>query len=96
MDFRDGEQMMSETIEAPAVTMAAPDTATASARPDSKAVHPRPFPVEVDHSRDALLTDFGKDTLKDALSAARRKLSGSLRPRRIGLCRRRRARAAAV
>ena len=24
-----------------------------------------PFPLEVDHSRDALLTDFGKDTLKD-------------------------------
>ena len=65
MDFRDGEQMMSETIEAPTVAMTAPDTATASARPDSKAVHPRPFPVEVDHSRDALLTDFGKDTLKD-------------------------------
>ena len=24
-----------------------------------------PFPLDVDHSRDALLTDFGKDTLKD-------------------------------
>jgi ribonucleoside-diphosphate reductase alpha chain len=26
---------------------------------------PQPYPVEVDHSRDALLTDFGKDTLND-------------------------------
>ena len=26
---------------------------------------PQPFPVEVDHSRDALLTDFGKETLTD-------------------------------
>ena len=26
---------------------------------------PRPFPVEVDHGRDALLTDFGRDTLRD-------------------------------
>lgn len=25
----------------------------------------KPYPVEVDHSRDALLTDFGKDTLND-------------------------------
>ena len=25
----------------------------------------RPYPVEVDHGRDALLTDFGKETLKD-------------------------------
>ena len=31
----------------------------------SKAVTPRLYAVEVDHSRDALLTDFGKDTLKD-------------------------------
>jgi len=28
-------------------------------------VRPRPYPVEVDHSRDALLTEFGKDTLRD-------------------------------
>ena len=58
MDFRDLGEMTTDTIEAPAA-----DAATAPA--DSKAVHPRPFPVEVDHSRDALLTDFGKETLKD-------------------------------
>jgi ribonucleoside-diphosphate reductase alpha chain len=32
---------------------------------DSKSVTPIVYPVEVDHSRDALLTDFGKDTLQD-------------------------------
>jgi ribonucleoside-diphosphate reductase alpha chain len=32
---------------------------------DSKSVRPQPYPVEVDHGRDALLTDFGKETLKD-------------------------------
>jgi ribonucleoside-diphosphate reductase alpha chain len=34
-------------------------------RPDSKSVKPQLFDVTVDHSRDALLTEFGKDTLKD-------------------------------
>jgi ribonucleoside-diphosphate reductase alpha chain len=28
-------------------------------------IRPQPYPVEVDHSRDALLTEFGKETLKD-------------------------------
>jgi ribonucleoside-diphosphate reductase alpha chain len=28
-------------------------------------IRPQPYPVEVDHSRDALLTEFGKDTLRD-------------------------------
>jgi len=32
---------------------------------DSKSVKPLPYPVEVDHSRDDLLTDFGRETLKD-------------------------------
>jgi ribonucleoside-diphosphate reductase alpha chain len=32
---------------------------------DSKSVKAIVYPVEVDHSRDALLTDFGKDTLQD-------------------------------
>ncbi|HEU4968038.1 ribonucleoside-diphosphate reductase subunit alpha [Sphingomonas sp.] len=31
----------------------------------SSEVRARPFPVEVDHSRDSLLTEFGKETLKD-------------------------------
>jgi len=39
-------------------------TADTSAQPDSKR-RDAPYPLDVDHSRDALLTDFGKDTLKD-------------------------------
>src|SRR5881409_2101445 len=35
-----------------------------AARSDSRAVSV-PYPVEVDHSRDELLTDFGKETLRD-------------------------------
>ena len=39
----------------------------AAAKPadDSKAIHERRFAIEVDHARDALLTDFGKETLDD-------------------------------
>jgi ribonucleoside-diphosphate reductase alpha chain len=69
MDFRDtqGEAMTSDTIEA---TMGETGTTTASPATEavgtgSKAVRARPYPVEVDHSRDALLTDFGKETLND-------------------------------
>ncbi|MEK9209818.1 ribonucleoside-diphosphate reductase subunit alpha [Sphingomonas sp. 2378] len=32
---------------------------------DTKSVRPQPYPVEVDHARDARLTDFGKETLND-------------------------------
>ena len=37
---------------------------TLAARGDSKEVKAQLYPVEVDHARDALLTDFGKDTLQ--------------------------------
>jgi len=49
------------TLERPAAPAAAPSPAAE----DSKAIHPRPYPVEVDHGRDALLTEFGKETLRD-------------------------------
>ena len=79
MDFRDSQEasvnMATDAIDA---VQAAHGTqrrhaaarhggaqAQADARGDSKAVKPQPYPVEVDHSRDALLTDFGKDTLND-------------------------------
>ncbi len=32
---------------------------------DSKSIHDRRFAIEVDHARDGLLTDFGKETLDD-------------------------------
>jgi ribonucleoside-diphosphate reductase alpha chain len=58
MDFRDTQEadVSTTTLEAPA---------TAGSGSGSSEVLPRPFPVEVDHGRDALLTDFGKETLKD-------------------------------
>ncbi len=48
-------------VEALAGAMAA----TAAPADDSKAIHDRRFAIEVDHARDVLLTDFGKDTLDD-------------------------------
>jgi ribonucleoside-diphosphate reductase alpha chain len=75
MDFRDTEEasvnMATDTIEA--ATSAPVDTSSKNGgakrklatRGDSKEVKQQLYPVEVDHSRDALLTDFGKDTLND-------------------------------
>ena len=40
-------------------------SAAAAPSDDSKSIHDRRFAVEVDHARDALLTDFGKETLDD-------------------------------
>ena len=45
--------------------MDAPETDKAVDMNDSKAIRPQPYPIEVDHGRDDLLTDFGKETLKD-------------------------------
>jgi len=50
---------------AAAGAMAEAFKAAAAADDDSKAVRPRRFDVVTDESRDALLTDFGKDTLTD-------------------------------
>ena len=53
MDFRDTQgEAMTDTIDA---TVAA-EAPAAEANGGSKAIHARPYPVEVDHSRDALLT----------------------------------------
>jgi ribonucleoside-diphosphate reductase alpha chain len=53
------EQMGAAALAGLAAAAAAP------AETDSKAIHDRRFAIEVDHARDALLTDFGKDTLDD-------------------------------
>jgi len=67
MDFRDtegtGENMATDAIEAAAATVQA-KAAPQTKKRDSKSIA-KPYPVEVDHSRDDLLTDFGKDTLND-------------------------------
>ncbi len=57
----------SATLMADAMASAATSMTGAAAveKASSKDVHARLFAVEVDHSRDALLTDFGKETLKD-------------------------------
>ncbi len=48
-----------------AAALAGVAAASAPADDDSKAIHARRFAIEVDHARDALLTDFGRETLDD-------------------------------
>ncbi len=64
MDFKGSEAVMSDmaTTLLEALTSVAGDDAPVS---DSKRINAQLYAVEVDHSRDALLTDFGKETLKD-------------------------------
>jgi ribonucleoside-diphosphate reductase alpha chain len=64
MDFKGSEAAMNDmaTTLLEAVTSAAADDAPVS---ESKRINAQLYAVEVDHSRDALLTDFGKETLKD-------------------------------
>ena len=67
MDFRgstEGDGQMATILENMVAT-AASAAPSAPERLDSKEIHAPRFTVEVDHSRDALLTDFGKDTLTD-------------------------------
>jgi len=69
MEFRDTENSVNDTVTDAAVKAVAEAAKLAAegakAETGSRAINPRPYPVEVDHSRDALLTDFGKETLKD-------------------------------
>jgi ribonucleoside-diphosphate reductase alpha chain len=60
MDFRDTQSVSEEAV----LTADAPEAETVT-ESNSKTINPRLYAVEVDHSRDALLTDFGKETLKD-------------------------------
>jgi ribonucleoside-diphosphate reductase alpha chain len=66
MDFNDGQGrggMDTDTVEHPATSASAPP-APAGPAADNPAMR-RPYALEVDHGRDALLTDFGRETLKD-------------------------------
>ena len=76
MDFRDTGQgadaVTNDVLEAELVTEAKPekaatnnDVAYEKAESDSKTVDVRRFDIVTDSSRDSLLTEFGKDTLKD-------------------------------
>lgn len=69
MDFRDtraeeSEKVATQLEDRPATTQSAAPAA-APALADSKAIAERRFHVVTDASRDALLTEFGKDTLND-------------------------------
>jgi len=63
MDFREGNDGMRGLAEV--METVATANAEASAPLESKDVAPRKFAVTVDRGRDDLLTDFGKETLKD-------------------------------
>jgi len=60
-----GSSEVSATDVATALETPVKKARKGGAAPDSKSVAPRAFAVEVDHGRDSLLTDFGKDTLQD-------------------------------
>ncbi len=95
MEFRDTENSVNDTVAEATIAAGTKAKPRKSGKDqDTHAVAPQLYPVEVDHSRDALLTDFGKETLKDRYLLPGETLSGSVRPRRLGLCRRCRARAA--
>ncbi|HEX8554714.1 MAG TPA: ribonucleoside-diphosphate reductase subunit alpha [Sphingomonas sp.] len=61
MDFRDQASVITDTTEA----TTAPTAAAAAVPRASTAIDARPYALEVDHSRDSLLTDFGRETLND-------------------------------
>ncbi|WP_428628842.1 ribonucleoside-diphosphate reductase subunit alpha [Sphingopyxis sp.] len=75
MDFRETERVETSDVatveltknEAPVANESAPETAATVKLNDSSEakVHARRFDIVTDRSRDALLTDFGKETLED-------------------------------
>ncbi|MET0370419.1 MAG: ribonucleoside-diphosphate reductase subunit alpha [Sphingobium sp.] len=73
MDFRDSEQVSADDvttlIDEPVLERApaakAPATKAPAPPPSSSSIAERRFDVVTDASRDALLTEFGKDTLRD-------------------------------
>lgn len=61
MDFRDSAESQVNDVT---TTLDTPAEAPEAAAKDSRHIA-TPYPVDVDHSRDALLTEFGKETLRD-------------------------------
>jgi len=65
MDFRDTQAELGEDAVATIVeTSSAPKAKSKSAVKGTRTVD-EPYPLEIDRGRDALLTDFGKETLRD-------------------------------
>lgn len=65
MEFRDTESNVNDSVSGNVVAAEKAPKPRKAKDMDSREVAPQVYPVEVDHSRDALLTDFGKETLKD-------------------------------
>lgn len=66
MEFRDTENSVNDTVaEATIATETKAKPRKSAKDQDTRAVAPQLYSLEVDHSRDALLTEFGKETLKD-------------------------------
>src|SRR3954462_15738884 len=61
MDLSGSSEVGASDVAAAAVE--APKKARAAG--EGKSPKPKAYPVEIDHGRDSLLTDFGKETLKD-------------------------------
>jgi ribonucleoside-diphosphate reductase alpha chain len=65
MDLSGSSEVSASDVNRVAETPPAKKVRAKAGASDSKSVKPQLFDVEVDHSRDSLLTDFGKDTLQD-------------------------------
>jgi len=67
MDLSGSNEVSASDVTDTATAAPSKRDASKSAKPetDSKSVAPILYPVEIDHSRDSLLTEFGKDTLRD-------------------------------
>jgi ribonucleoside-diphosphate reductase alpha chain len=66
MDARDsGSEALVADAAASAMAGAVAQAAKAAAKSDSKSVNPRRFTIVTDEARDANLTEFGKETLRD-------------------------------
>ena len=63
MDFSGGSE--AGNIDVATILESSTETASDTGADPGPGARPLPYPVEVDHSRDALLTDFGKETLND-------------------------------
>ena len=62
MDFRDSQSVRGDDV---ATLVAEPETGVSENRLSDSRSRLAPYKLEIDNSRDALLTDFGKETLRD-------------------------------
>lgn len=68
MDFRETQETSSSDVSTTVTEAPVKSAKKAEAKAemlDTKSIAPQPYALEVDHGRDDLLTDFGKETLRD-------------------------------